>query len=193
VIRAFVIVVALAAPVAAEPSYARPSRIEHLQAALDALAALAPAGRQALELELHTAVRTRCPTARITCMIEVARGICAGRPACLAASDVILTNEHAEPALVDDATRMRQVRASADYHAAVGAVLWSRYALLAVELALAAPGASLAMQIDELCALRDRTVHSCEPGAKACVPSLAYQRCAAGLVWFVAGHDEAIR
>jgi hypothetical protein len=182
--------VLLVATARADAPYVREARIAHLGRAMTALRALGADGRQALELALHTEVRTRCrvhPT--IACMIEVARGVCNERPECLAASDVILTNQHAEAALVDESTRMRLVRTSSDYHAAVNAELWSRYALLAAELALAPPAADLATRIDRFCTDRDRTVHRCAPGAKACVPSLAWQRCASELAWYVASHD----
>ena len=180
----------------AEPLYASTTRVAHLRQALDALSKLGATARHALELALHDAIRARCSVGTTrpstTCLAAVGREVCAGKPDCLAAADVMLTNEHAEHDLVDDATRMRLVRGSADYHAAVGAELWATYALLASELALAPPAADLAAQIDAFCAGRDRTVHACEAEAKGCLPSLPYQRCAAGLVWFV-GNQEAAR
>lgn len=181
----------------AEPAYAEPARIAHLRGALDALAKLGPE-RAKLELELHEAVRTRCRvnTTRpsTSCMIEVGARICAAKPdraGCVAAADVMLTNQHAETDLIDDITRMKLVRGSTDYHAAVGAEMWARFALLASELVLAPPAAEPAARIDAFCTQRDRTVHACEPGAKACAPSIAYQRCAAGLVWFLANQEGA--
>ncbi len=180
----------------AEPTYAESARVAHLRAALDALAQLGPA-RAALEVELNDAVRTKCrvnttrPTA--SCMIEVGRATCAAkrdRAACLAAADIMLTNQHAEAALLDDITRMRLVRGSTDYHAAALAEMRARQALLASELVLAPP-AEPAARIDAFCVARDGQAHACEAGAKACVPSLAYQRCAAGLVWFLANQERA--
>lgn len=190
-------VFALHAPItaAAEPTYSESARVAHLRASLDALAKLGPA-RVTLEIELNTAVRTRCrvnttrPSTR--CMIEVGRATCAARSdraACIAAADVMLTNQHAETDLIDDVTRMKLVRGSTDYHAAVGAEMWARYALLASELVLTPPAAEPAARIDAFCTRRDHTVHACETGAKACVPSIAYQRCAAGLVWFLANQE----
>lgn len=194
---ALILLVLTAATATAEPMYASTARVAHLRAALDALAKV---DRKGLELELHTAVRTRCRAnttrAATGCMIEVGRAVCAGKPdraACLAAADVMLTNQHAETDLVDDATRMKLVRGSSDYHAAIGAELWAIYALLASELALAPQAGEPAARIDAFCTGRDHSVHACEPGAKACVPSLAYQRCAAGLVWFVADRPEVSR
>ncbi len=181
---------------AADPTYAEMARVAHLRSSLDALAKLGTA-RGALEIELNNAVRTKCRinTTRpaTSCMIEVGQAICAVRPdraACVAAADIMLTNQHAETDLIDDVTRMKLVRGSTDYHAAIGAELWARYALLASELVLAPPGEP-AGRIDAFCVGRDRTVHACEPGAKACVASVAYQRCAAGLVWFLANQESA--
>src|SRR5205085_11573193 len=106
-----------------------------------ALTALGDAGRRALELDLHHAVRTKCRVATTrasaTCMIEVGRAVCsakAERAACLAAADVMLTNQHAEPDLIDDQTRMKLLRGSTDFHAAILAALEAKYALLAAEL-----------------------------------------------------------
>lgn len=185
----------LPARASAGPTYDDAARVAHLRAAFDALAKLGP-GRTALEVDLDDAVRTRCRVGTTrpatACMAEVGRAICSARPdraACIAAADIMLTNQHAETALLDDITRMRLVRGSTDYHAAVGAELRARFALLASELVLAPPGEPAA-RIDAFCTGRDRTVHVCEPGAKACVPSLAYQRCAAGLVWFLANQES---
>jgi hypothetical protein len=172
--------------------YAEPVRTAHLQRALDALRALGDAGGQALDRELHAAVRARCrPTGSrppaTSCMALAARGICDRRPdpaGCAAAADIVLTNQHAEPDLLDEATRLRLVRTSADYHAAVLGELRARSALLAAELALAAPQADAAA-IDRFCVERDRAGSACDPRAALCVPSLPWQRCAAALIWFV--------
>lgn len=184
----------------AETPYEPTTRAAHLRAALDALAKLGPEARTALELELYTQVRAKCRTnttrAGTPCMIEVGRTVCTAKPdraACLAAADVMLTNQHAETDLIDDQTRMRLVRGSSDYHAAIGAELRAKYALLASELALAPPAGDPAAQIDAFCAQRDRAVHACEPGAASCIPSIAYQRCAAGLAWFLASQPEGVR
>ena len=67
--------------------------------------------------------------------------------------------------------------------------------MLAAELVLAGSAAALgsaasgdeARAIDELCAHRDRTLHVCQAGDAACVPSLPWSRCVAALVWFVGG------
>ena len=174
-------------------STASADRAAQLRTALDTFAKLGPAGRSALDLELYDQVRTKCraTTTRpaATCLADVGRAVCGAksdRAACLAAADVILTNQHAEGDRIDDVTRMKLLRSTTDYHAAVNAELWKSYALLAAELALAPQGADRADQIHTFCAERDKKVHACEEGEKTCVPSLAYQRCAAALVWFVA-------
>jgi len=173
-------------------TYERTARVAHLAAALAALRDLGDAGRLALERELHDAVRLRCKTgARPACMIDVARELCSTRvavAACTAATDVMLTNQHAEHDLLDAQTRARLVRTSTDYHAAVLAELTTIYRLLAGELVLAAhPDREVPAQIDRFCAARDEIARRCEPGATACVGSIAYQRCAAGLIWFISG------
>jgi hypothetical protein len=201
--RAMVAVLAVVAATSrvadAQPpaTYAREARVAHLSRALDALRALGAEGRKALELALHEGVRAKCRAAgrppTTACMVEVARAVCGARggdpAACTAAADVIVTNQHATDDLVDEQTRMRLVRTSSDYHGAVNGELWSRYALLAAELALHDGPGSDAERIDRFCATRDREVHRCAPRAKACLPSVAWQRCAGGLAWYVASHE----
>jgi hypothetical protein len=192
----WLLLLACVTTVHADP-YARDTRVTHLGRALSALRALGADGRQQLDHDLHAGVRARCPSATpaASCMAEVGRAVCATRRGdCAAAADVVLANEHAASDLVDEATRMRLVRTSSDYHAAINAELWTRYALLAAELALFEGGGDDAARIDRFCVERDRQVHRCEPGtAKTCVPNLAWQRCAAALVWFVAGHQGGAR
>jgi hypothetical protein len=160
--------------------------------ALAAVRSLGPAGCAELDRALYDAARARCradagtPAAR--CLIAAARAACTGaadRARCEAAADVIATNLRGQAALVDDATRFRLVRGSADYHAALAAELHRRHAALAAELVLA--GGDDARAIDELCAHRDRALHACQAGDAACVPSLPWSRCVAALVWFVGG------
>jgi hypothetical protein len=173
-VRALLIVVVLA-------TAARADRSAHLERALAQLAATDPI---ALDRALYEAIRMRCKVPAATrCMIEIAREHCAARN-CLAAADVIITNQHAERDLLDEQTRVRIVRTAADYHTGVLAELRTRYAILAAELALARP-APLAAQIDQLCATRDQIARRCAPDAPACLGTIAYQRCAAALVWFV--------
>jgi hypothetical protein len=192
-VAAIALAVWLPAAARAEPAtYARDARVAHLDRAVEALRSLGPDRRRALELALHEGVRAKCRAsgrpATTACMIDVARALCeapsAGLapPACTAAADVILTNQHATDDLVDEQTRMRLVRTSSDYHG-----------LLAAELVLFDGAGSEASRIDRLCAERDRAVHRCAPAAKACVPSVAWQRCAAGLAWYVAAHDGGAR
>ncbi|HET7503065.1 MAG TPA: hypothetical protein VFK02_18720, partial [Kofleriaceae bacterium] len=101
-------------------------------------------------------------------------------------------NLRAAATWVDEPTRFRLARGSADYHAALAAELARRYAQLAAELVLAggtsaAAGDADALAIDALCVHRDRAIHACRPGDRTCVPSLPWSRCVAALVWFVGG------
>jgi len=186
------LVIALAGtPAAAEPL----PRSAHVARALAAVRALGAEGRAELDRQLYTAARTRChgdtaaPAA--SCLIDAARAACATDPdraRCEAAADVIVANLRAATALVDDATRIRLVRGSADYRTALAAELRRRYAVLAAELVLSgAGGGDDARAIDDVCARRDRALHACEPGDAACVPSLPWSRCVAALVWFLGG------
>lgn len=186
-----------------DASPAAHDRIAHIDRALAAVRALGPAGRDDLDRDVYTAARTRChadtgtPTA--ACLIEAARARCATSPSagdrasCEAAADVVAANMHSTSDFVDDATRVRLVRGSTDYRAALAAELRKRYALLASELALASAGTDAAAiespgeMIDRFCRERDLAIHACAPGDAACLPSLAWSRCVAALVWFVGG------
>jgi len=188
--RSLVVLCLLATSATAGP-FARDTRIAHLDRALAALRGLG--GAAAFERELHEATRKNCHATEPTtaCARTQARAICAAKPdaaGCIAAADIVLTNQHAANALVDEQTRVKLVRSSTDYHGALLHELHAIYALLAAEFALAVPGSDsdLAARIDQFCRERDREVHRCAPGARACVPSLPWQRCAAALVWYVA-------
>jgi hypothetical protein len=192
-LAALTAITALAAPAAADPL----PRAAYVARALAAVRGLGPAGCEALDRAIYAAARTQCradsSTPATSCLISAGRAACAtaaDRPRCEAAADIIAANLRGQSAWVDDATRMRLVRGSADYRAALTAELRRRYAVLAAELVLAGPGAAAgddARGIDELCLRRDRVVHACEPGDKACIPSLPWSRCVAALVWFVGG------
>ena len=205
---ACVVVSAIGAATAARAAADPLPRAEHVTRALAAVRALGPAGRDKLDRELYATTRTQChadtgsPAAG--CLIAASRAACAADPdraRCEAAADVIVANLRAVPALVDEPTRMRLVRGSADYHAALAAELHRRYAMLAAELVLsgasdddgtagagtAPAGAAAGAMIDALCRQRDRAIHACQPGDAACVPSLPWSRCVAALVWFVGG------
>lgn len=203
----FVVLPHVLAHADANGAYARERRVAHLASALDGLTALGDGGRRAFEDAIYQTIRATCRPqnrpAPIACSIAAARAACKSSPAvigerCLAVADVVITNQHAERALLDEATRMRLVRESADYHKAVLAALEARWAVLAAELALVAPDRSLAERIDQLCRDRDREARPCPAaeangttatnrGAPSCVGTIAYQRCAAGLVWFTSG------
>jgi hypothetical protein len=166
---------------------AEPPRVAYVARALAAVRELGAAGRASLDRALYDASRVRChadagpPSA--SCLVDAATAICAGDRRCEAAADIIVTNLRATNAWVDQATRFRLVRGSADYHAALAAELRRRFAALAAELALAGGGDGAA--IDRLCVERDRAVHACRDGDDACVPSVPWSRCVAALVWYV--------
>ena len=168
---------------------AEPDRTAYVGRALAAVRELGADRRASLDRALYDAARTRChadagpPTA--ACLVDAATAICAGDRRCEAAADVIATNLRAVNAWVDQATRFKLVRGSADYHAALAGELHRRYAALAAELAIA--GGSDAAAIDRLCSDRDRTLHVCRDDDAACVPSLPWSRCVAALVWFAGG------
>lgn len=166
------------------------ARTDYVSRALAAVRALG-AERDTLDRDLYTASRTRChgdtTTPTTACLIDAATARCAGNAECSAAADVIITNLRSTPFFLDDATRARLVRSSTDYHAAVAAELRRRYAALAAELALAGPAADDGAAIDQLCRTRDRVVHACAPADTTCIPSLAWSRCVAALVWYVGG------
>lgn len=182
---------------------AEPGHAGYVSRALTAVRALGPAGRDDLDRALYDTARSQChadaapPSA--ACLIDAGRAACAraaDRASCEVAADVVAANLRGQNALVDEATRIRLVRGSADYRAALAAELRRRYAVLAAELVLAGPGAAPgatpgagdeAQAIDELCQRRDRALHACQAGDAACVPSLPWSRCVAALVWFVAG------
>jgi hypothetical protein len=181
---------ATAAPSAAEPA----GHGGYVARALAAVRGLGPAGCEELDRALYSAARSQChadtATPTVDCLIGAARAACASaadRARCAAAADVAITNLRAQAAFVDDATRIRLVRGSADYRAALAAELRRRYAVLASELVLAGATGDDAQAIDALCAQRDRTLHACQAGDAACVPSLPWSRCVAALVWFVGG------
>ena len=177
---------ALAAPAAADPSYARPARLAYLAGALRAVGELG-AERDALDDALHTDARRRCRAdatqPSVACLIDAARARCDGgsptsRPACHRAADVALTNLLSESELVDEATRVRLVSAGGDYRAAMRVELARRRAALVADMALSQPGADaeLPARIDRYCAARER--------------ALAWQRCAAAIVWYIGGYPR---
>ena len=180
-IRALAIIALLAHTAIAD------DRVSQLARALAAVHDLGSTGRDHLELELYTAARTRChaevaPPAP-ACLVAAATELCHGDPTCEAAAEVAAANARATNDWVDEATRARLVRSSADYRAALAVELHRRFAVLAAELALA--GGRDAAAIDRLCRDRDRAIHVCRDDDTECVPSLPWSRCAAALVWFV--------
>jgi len=175
-------------------AHAERDRRAYVARALTAVRSLGDAGRTKLDRDLYAAARTRChaddETPAASCLIEAARSACGTDATCLAAADVIATNLRGTNELLDDAARMRILRKARDYRAELTAELSRRYAVLAAELVVATPRdrADPAAVIDQLCTQRDRTIHACEAGATACIPSVPWSRCVAMLVWFVGGN-----
>lgn len=177
-------------PGRAAADHGRRDRVAYLSRAVDAVRHLGGAGRGALSDVMQTGARRRCRADRgepsIACLIDMARAHCeaqppAARAACHVAADVVVTNLLSESELVDKATRVRFVSQGGDYRAAMRAELLVRHAALAADLILAEPGADgdLPARIDRFCARPDR--------------ELAWQRCAAALVWYIGAHDGATR
>jgi hypothetical protein len=173
---------------------AAPDHIAYIARAVAALRAMTPPARAAFDRELYEAARTTChadasaPTN--TCLVEVARKRCGADASCAAAADVVITNQLSVPDFIDDAARIRIVRGSTDFQAALAAKLRERYGVLATELVLSGSAigdAGDGAAIDRLCRERDRSVHACEPGDATCVGSLPWSRCVAALAWYVAG------
>jgi hypothetical protein len=164
----------------------------------------------------RSACHADAATPAASCLVAAARAACRADPdraRCEAAADVIVTNLRAATWFVDEPTRARLVRGSTDYRAQLAAELHRRFAVLAAELVLSGTGATatgaasaidstgparpaepsgphpagLASLIDRLCTDRDREIRVCAAGDAACVPSLPWSRCAAALIWFIAG------
>ena len=187
-------------------AWADQAHIDYVAQVLEAVRTRGPEGRAALERDLYTAARTQCRSGAlppaVDCLVTAARDVCRGDYHCELAADVIVENLRAANDWVDAQTRARLVRESTDYRAALAGELHKRYAALAAELVLAetfdagtqvgantgtAASRAQAAAIDHLCATRDRAVHACTGGDTACVPSIAWSRCVAALVWFVGG------
>jgi len=195
--RGVVALIALAVgSIADRDAMAEPLRhTAYVARALAAVRGLGPAGCDELDRTLYAAARSQCHadsgTPTVQCLIGAARAACAAgagggdRARCEAAADVVVANLRSQTSLIDDATRIRLVRGSADYRAALAGELHRRYAVLASELVLAGAGDDEAQAIDALCAQRDRELHACQAGDAACVPSLPWSRCVAALVWFI--------
>jgi hypothetical protein len=165
-------------------------RVDHVARALAAVEQLGAAGRDKLDRDLHAVARAKCHADAATptpaCLVEAATALCGGDATCRAAADVVAANLRAETDWVDEPTRIRLVRTSTDYRAALSAELRRHHAALAAELALESTSSD-ATAIDRLCRERDRIVHACPTEDASCVPSLPWSRCVAALVWFMAG------
>ncbi len=202
---------AVAPSTSASTSYTADARTAYVARALTAMHSLGPAALR-LETSLSDAARKRCATRsdqppRLPCLLDLAQKTCAaaaaaaeygGAETCAAAADVILVNLRSAVELLDEATRVRLVRSSTDYHAAQLTALRARYAALAAELVIEDPDASAeqpasASSIDRFCAGRDYRAEPprCKQPSPTCVPSLSWQRCAAALVWLVTTHSPS--
>jgi hypothetical protein len=186
--RASLVLALLLASTAVAEAQPSEARVVHIEKALAELKSSSEA--IVLDRAIYEAVRLRCKPVALACMIAVAREHCAQR-GCMAAADVIVTNQHAERDVLDDVTRMKLVRTTSDYHAAVLAEVRERVQrVLAAELVLARPGRSVAARIDRTCVERDHVAaRRCARGAAACVGSVPYNRCVAALVWFVSTEE----
>jgi hypothetical protein len=163
-------------------------RIAQLARELTAVHELGAPRRAQLARDVYEAARTRCHATLaappLACLAEAATALCHDDEACIAAADVIAANTRAANDWVDESTRARLARGSADYRAALAIELERRYAALAAELALAG-GSGDAASIDRFCHHRDDAIHACRSDDALCLPSLSWSRCAAALVWYV--------
>jgi hypothetical protein len=169
-------------------AHADVDRIDQLARELTAVHELGATRRAALARDVYEAARTRCHAALaappLACLAEAATARCGNDGACLTAADVVAANTRAANDWVDESTRARLARGSADYRAALAIELEHRYAALAAELALAG-GSGDAASIDRFCRHRDDAIHACRSDDALCIPSLPWSRCAAALVWYV--------
>jgi hypothetical protein len=189
VIRVAVIAVALAvaAPALAAPpaSHDAAARVAQLQAALGAVHAASPAALQKASDYLRALHRGGCSSGvarlQVECLMTAARRFCKRGEAelhgCLVVLDVLASNVLAEDRWIAPERRYEIMRAQRDWRRAVAAELRRIQGALAVDFHLregdAADDAALARKIDHFClTTSDET-------------NLAWQTCAATLVWFV--------
>lgn len=174
---ALVLVIAATAPAHADPA----DRAAYVQSLVRAVSDTPAAERSAIIEALQLGARTTCRATfgkpALRCLAELARTTCRNRgPACLPIADVAMTNLVAEDEWVDTASRVRIMSATDDYRAAMDRELLRRFAPLAAEMSLApdfAAGDELGASIDRFCARYTARRR------------LAWQRCAAALVWYV--------
>jgi len=175
----------IAAVIAATPParYEEAVRAAHLEQALTAIQEAKPAVLNQGQAYASAMERSACSSdnerLRADCLITAARRFCksgAGRAEgkrCPLFMDVIASNVLAERELISTAQRYQIMRREKDFRKAINRQLQHRYGTLAVELRLAGSEGPLGARIDRFCqATADRS-------------NLAWQTCAAALVWFI--------
>jgi hypothetical protein len=171
-------------------AYAPDGRKMYLSEAIEALRAADPAKVGDASNYLRTMDRNKCRSAfrrlRVQCLIEAAARNCRSlkeddkRQGCSLYSDIIVTTVLAEQELISEDRRFEIMQNNVDYRAAFRAEVRRLYGSLAAGFRLsphysckAGDVACLATAIDAYCI------------DQADRQSLAWQHCAAGLVWFI--------
>jgi hypothetical protein len=179
----------------AEPVYAPEQRVAYLAAALEALASIDASTLRDTERYIYLVERNQCqaPIAalRLGCLLEAAGRSCrqraaAQRAACDAISDILITNRLSEGEFVSRKTRYDLMSKASDYREAMVRALRRRYATLALELGLSDPETRRADQPEKLAAAIDKYCLEV-----ASTRSMAWQHCAAALVWFIGTSTRA--
>ena len=182
-----VVAFAVAAPARAAPplSHDAAARAAALEVALGAVRAASPSSLKKASDYLRALHRGGCSSGlarlQVECLMTAARRFCKRGEAelhgCLAVLDVLASNVLAEDQWIGPERRYELMRAQRDWRHALAAELRRIQGALAVDFHLregdAADDAALARKIDHFClTTSDET-------------NLAWQTCAATLVWFV--------
>jgi hypothetical protein len=170
-------------------AYAPGDRTAYLSGAIDALRAADSAKVGDASSYLRTMDRNKCRSAfrrlRVQCLIQAAAKNCRGLEAerqqqCTLYSDIIVTTVLAEQQLIPEERRFEIMQNHSDYRAAFRVEVRRIYGSLAAGFRLSQhyrckPGDTgcLAQAIDAYCI------------DQADRQNLAWQHCAAGLVWFI--------
>ena len=181
---AVVALVAAAAPAVAA-SHDAEARVAQLTAALAAVRDAPPAALQRAGDYLRALHRGGCSSGvarlQVECLMTAARRYCKRGEAelhgCLVVLDVLASNVLAEEQWIGPERRYELMRANRDWRHALAAELRRAEGALAVDFHLregdAAEDAALARKIDHFCLVSSDDTN------------LAWQTCAATLVWFV--------
>ncbi len=164
--------------------YDGPSRVRHLQAALESIQQASPAVLDQAYTYLVAMERGACASdngrLHTDCLITASRRFCrtggkAEGERCPLFMDVIASNVMAERELVSDAERYEMMRTQKDYRRELVRRVKRLQGALAVELGLAAGArrASAPEEVDRYCL------------ATADKSRLSWQSCAAALLWFI--------